>query len=87
MTALVHFPLEPGCEGYIFLEQAVEDFEQGLDHILIDSAETPELDAPFDESHTTASSVPSGFLHPIPCLAFLYQTGSWHLLLQIMVEG
>ena len=27
VTALTHFPLEQGCQGYSFLDQAVEDFE------------------------------------------------------------
>ena len=37
---LTHFPLEPGCEDYAFLDQVVADFEQDLDSILTDSLET-----------------------------------------------
>ena len=42
VSSLTHFPLEPGCEDYAFLDQAVADFEQGLDSILTDSLETLE---------------------------------------------
>ena len=31
VSSLTHFPLEPGCEDYAFLDQAVADTEQGLD--------------------------------------------------------
>ena len=44
VSSLTHFPLEPGCEDYAFLDQAVADFKQGLDSILTDSLETLELD-------------------------------------------
>ena len=27
VSSLIHFSLEPGCEDYSFLDQAVEDFE------------------------------------------------------------
>ena len=37
------------------------DFEQGLDSILTDSLETPELDASLDEPDAVPSSVSSGF--------------------------
>ena len=40
VSSLTHFPLKPGCEDYAFLDQAVADFEQGLDSILTDSLET-----------------------------------------------
>ena len=30
VSSLTHFPLEPGCEDYAFLDQAVADFKQGL---------------------------------------------------------
>ena len=30
VSSLTHFPLEPGCENYAFLDQAVTDFKQGL---------------------------------------------------------
>ena len=63
VTSLTHFPLEPGCEDYAFLDQAVADFEQGLDSILTDSLETPELDTSLEEPDAiTSSSVSSGFL-------------------------
>ena len=61
MSSLTHFLLEPGCEDYSFLEQAVPDFEQGLDSILTDSIETPELDTSLDEPDAITSSVFSGF--------------------------
>ena len=38
------------------------DFEQGLDSILTDSLETPELDTSLDEPDAIPSSVSSGFL-------------------------
>ena len=41
VLSLIHFPLDPGCEDYSFVDQAVDDFEQGLNSILIDSIETP----------------------------------------------
>ena len=44
VSLLTHFPLEPGCEDYSFLDQAVAYFEQGLDSVLTSSFETPELD-------------------------------------------
>ena len=47
VSSLTHFPLEPGCEDYAFFDQAVADFEQGLDSILTDSLQTPELDTSF----------------------------------------
>ena len=63
VSSLTHFPLESGCEGYAFFNQAVADFEQGLDSILNDSLETLELDTFLDEPDTIASSsVSSGFL-------------------------
>ena len=37
------------------------DFEQGLDCILTDSIETPELDTSLDEPDVVTSSVSSGF--------------------------
>ena len=48
VSSLTHFPLEPGCEDYSFLDQAVADFEQGLDSILTNFLETPELDTSLD---------------------------------------
>ena len=63
-SSLTHFPLEPGCEDYSFLDKAVATFEQGLDSILTDSIETPKLDTSLDEPDVINSSVSSGF----PCL-------------------
>ena len=37
VSTLTHFPLEPGCDNYSFLDQAVEDFMCALDSILMDS--------------------------------------------------
>ena len=63
VSSLTHFPLEPACEDYAFLVQAVADFEQGLDSILTDSLETLDLDTSLEEPDTvTSSSVSSGFL-------------------------
>ena len=61
VLSLTHFPLEPGCEDYAFLDQAVADCEQGLDSILTDSLETLELDTSLDEPDVITSSVSSGF--------------------------
>ena len=70
VSSLTHFPLEPGCEDYAFLDQAVADFEQGLDSILTDSFKTPELDTSLDEPDAvTSSSVSSGFLHSVSTLS------------------
>ena len=62
VSLLTHFPLELGCEDYSFLDQAVADFGQGLDSILTDSIETPELDTSLDEPDAITSSVSSGFV-------------------------
>ena len=62
VSSLTHFPLEPGCEDYSFLDQAMADFEQGLDSILTDSLERPELDTSLDEPGAITSSVSSRFL-------------------------
>ena len=69
VSSLTHFPLEPGCEDYSFLDQAMADFEQGLDSILTDSLETPELDTSLDEPDAITSSVSSGFLHLVSTLS------------------
>ena len=69
VSSFTHFPLEPGCEDYAFLDQAVTDFEQGLDSILIDSLETPELDTSLEEPDAITSSVSSGFLHLVSALS------------------
>ena len=63
MSSLTHFSLEPECEDYFFLDQAVADFEQGLDSILTDYIKTPELYTSLDESDAITSSVCSAFLH------------------------
>ena len=63
VSSLTHYPLEPGCEDYAFLDQAVADFEQGLDSILTNSLEILELDTSLEESDVITSSVSSGFLH------------------------
>ena len=52
-----HFPLEPQCEDYAFLDQAVADFKQGLDSILTDSLKTLELDTSLEEPDAITSSV------------------------------
>ena len=69
VSSLTHFPLEPGCEDYAFLDQAVADFEQGLDSILTDSLETPELDTSLDEPDAVTSSVSSGLLCSVSTLS------------------
>ena len=69
MSSLTHFSLEPGCEDYAFLDQAVADFEQGLDSILTDSLETPELDTSLEEPDAITSSVSSGSLHSVSTLS------------------
>ena len=61
VSSLTHFPLEPGCDDYSFLDQAVAVFEQGLDSILANSLKTPELDTSLEEPDFM-SSVSSGFL-------------------------
>ena len=62
LSSLTHFPLEPGCEEYSFLDQAVTEFEQSLDSIFTASVKTPELDASFEQPNGVASSASSGFL-------------------------
>ena len=57
VSTLIHFPLEPGSFWMSTLKT-----EQGLDSVLTDSIDTPELDASFDEADAMPSSVPSGFL-------------------------
>ena len=70
VSSLTHFPLEPGCEDYAFLDQAVADFEQGLDSILTDPLKTPELDTSLDElDAVTSSLVSSGFLSMVSTLS------------------
>ena len=67
VSSLTHFPLEPGCEDYVFLDQAVADFKQGLDCILTDSLKMPELDTSLEEPDAITSS--SGFLHSVNTLS------------------
>ena len=69
VSSLTHFPLELGCEDYAFLDQAVADFKQGLDSILTDSLETPDLDTSLQESDAVTSSVSSGFLHSVSTIS------------------
>ena len=69
VSSLTHFPLESGCEDYAFLDQAVADFEQGLDSILTDSLKTPELDTSLKEPDAITSSVSSGFLPSVNTLS------------------
>ena len=51
------------------MDQAVADFEFGLNSILIDSIETPQLDTSFDEPDMITSSVSSGFLHLVSTIS------------------
>ena len=69
VSSLTHFPLERGCEDYAFLDQAVADFKQGLDSILTDSLETPDLDTSLQESDAITSSVSSGFRHSVSTIS------------------
>ena len=62
VSSLTHFPLDPGCEDYAFLDHTVADFEQGLDSILTDSLKTLELDTSLKEPDAVTLSVSSGFL-------------------------
>ena len=68
-SSLTHFPMEPVCEDYSFLHQAMTDFEQGLDSILTNSPETAKLDASLDEPDAVPSSVSSGFLCSVSTLS------------------
>ena len=69
VSSLTYFPLDLGCEDYAFFDQAVADFEQGLDSILTDSLETLQLDTSLDETDAITSSVSSGFLHSVSTLS------------------
>ena len=51
------------------MDQTVADFEQGLDSILTNSLETPELDTSLDEPDAIMSSVSSGCLHSFSTLS------------------
>ena len=70
VSSLTHFSLEPGCENYACLDQAVADFKQGLESILTDSLETLELDTSLEKPDVImSSSVSSGFLHLVSTLS------------------
>ena len=69
VSSLIHYPLEPGCEDYAFLDQAVADFKQGLDSIPTDSLKTLELDTSLEESDAITSAVSSGFLYWVSTLS------------------
>ena len=69
VLSLTHFPLEPDCKDYSFLDQAMADFEQGLDSILTHSLETLELDTSLGEPDAITSSVSSVFLHLVSTLS------------------
>ena len=70
--SLTQCPLEPGCEDYSFLDQAVTDFEQGLDSILTDFINIPELDTSFEEPNIIISSVSLGsYTQLVPFLILL----------------
>ena len=58
VSSLTHFLLEH--KHYSFLDLAVTDFEQGLDSIIIDSTEKPELAVSFEEPDGITPSVSSG---------------------------
>ena len=71
VSSLTHFTLGPGCEDYSFLDQAVADFEQGLDSIFTDSIKPSQLDMSLDELDAITSSVSSGFLCSVLFLILL----------------
>ena len=62
LTILTHFQLETHCEDYSVLDQAVAGLEHGLDAILTDSTETPEMDVSFNKADIMTSSVSLEFL-------------------------
>ena len=69
VSSLIHFPQEAGYEDYFFLDLAMADFKQGLDSILTDILETPELDTSLDDPDAIPSSVSFGFLHSVSTLS------------------
>ena len=69
VSSLTHFLLEPGCEDYSFLDQAMADFEQRWDSILTNFLETPELETSVDQPDAITSSVSSDFLCSISTLS------------------
>ena len=50
VSKLTQFPHELGSEIYSFLDQAVADFEHGLDSIHHDSVKTPKPDTYFKDT-------------------------------------
>ena len=64
-----------GCEHFVFLEQAVEEIEHGLDSTCTESTEISELDVSFDEPAVIAFSVSLGFLLLISILSFINVKG------------
>ena len=69
VSTVTYFLLEISCEDSSFLDQPVEDYEQGLDSILADSTETPELDDSFDKSDAITFSISSGFVCSVSTLS------------------
>ena len=65
VSSLIHLQ----CEDYSFLDEAVADFEQGLDSILTDSIETLKWDTSLDEPDAITFSVSSGFLHLVSTIS------------------
>ena len=65
VSSLTH--LNQGVRIFHFLDQAVADFEHGLDSILTVSVKTLELDASFDEPVVVISSVFWGSICSVPC--------------------
>ena len=63
LSTLTDFLLKPGCEDYSFVDQATADFEQGMDAILTDSTNMPELDASLDGADAMPSAVSSAIPH------------------------
>ena len=55
-SALTHFALEPGCDNNSFFDQAVADFEHGLDSICTNSVVMLNQDACINEPDTVTSS-------------------------------
>ena len=54
------------------MDEAFADFEHGLDSILLDSVDTPELEASFNEADAIPFSVSSEF----PCLVSTFSDNS-----------
>ena len=71
ISKLIYFPLEPGCEDYSFLDQAVKGFGHGLNSILTDYINTSELDTALHGTDAMSTSVSIGFLHSVLFLILL----------------